>query len=116
MTQHLASEFAPADDVFAALESIPNINDDIAQREAAREQMEHQHRVGLATIRQVAALTQAEVAKKLGVGQTSVSRLEARPDVLLSTLKAYFDAVGAEATITIRVGDVEHRVALDEVV
>lgn len=116
MTERSASEFASADDVFVALESIPGVNGDLAEREAAREQMERQHRVGLATIRQVAALTQAEVAEKLGVGQTSVSRLEARPDVLLSTLKAYFDAVGAEATITIRIGDTEHRVALDEVV
>ncbi|MGL5827381.1 MAG: hypothetical protein ACRCYU_21620, partial [Nocardioides sp.] len=80
------------------------------------EQMERQHRIGLATIRQVAALTQAEVAQKMGIRQTSVSRLEGRPDILLSTMKAYFDAVGAEATITIRVGDVEHRVALAELV
>lgn len=116
MTEQHANEFAPADDVFAALESIPGINDDLAERETARDQMERQHRVGLATIRQVAALTQAEVAEKMGVRQTSVSRLEARPDILLSTMKAYFDAVGAEAVITIRVGDVEHRVALDELV
>ena len=34
------SEFAPADDVFAALESIPGLNDDKPQRDAAREQME----------------------------------------------------------------------------
>lgn len=110
------TDFAPADDVFAALESIPGINDDLADRQAAREQTERQHRVGLATIRQVAALTQTEVAEKMGVRQTSVSRLEARPDMLLSTMKAYFDAVGAEATITIKVGGIEHRVALDELV
>lgn len=110
------TDFAPADDVFAALESIPGINDDLTDRQAAREQMERQHRVGLATIRQVAALTQTEVAEKMGVRQTSVSRLEARPDMLLSTMKAYFDAVGAEATITIKVGGIEHRVALDELV
>lgn len=78
--------------------------------------MERAHRVGLATIRQVAALTQAEVAEKMGVRQTSVSRLEARPDMLLSTMKGYFDAVGAEATITIRVGGTEQHVRLDELV
>lgn len=109
-------EFAPADDVFAALESIPGINDDLAEREAAREQMERHHRIGLATIRKVAELTQTEVAEKMGIRQTSVSRLEARPDILLSTMKAYFDAVGAEATITIRIGNVEHQVRLDELV
>lgn len=113
--QH-ADGFAPAQDVFDALESIPSINDDLPHRQAAREQMERRHRTGLATIRQVAALTQTEVAEKMGVRQTSVSRLEARPDMLLSTMKAYFDAVGAEATITIRVGGVEHRVALADLV
>ena len=116
MNSSKSPEFAPADDVFASLESIPGINDDLSERVAARDQTERHHRVGLATIRQVAALTQAEVADKLGVGQTSVSRLEARPDMLLSTLKAYFDAVGAEATLTIRVGGIEHRVSLDELV
>ncbi|MCL2850217.1 MAG: hypothetical protein FWE61_09275 [Micrococcales bacterium] len=35
-------------------------------------------------------------------------------EIALSTLKAYFDAVGAEATITIRVGEVEHRASLAE--
>lgn len=110
------SDFAPIDDVMNALESLPGINDDLPERTAAREQMERQHKIGLATIRQVAALTQTEVAEKMGVRQTSVSRLEARPDMLLSTMKAYFDAVGAEATITIRVGDTEHHVRLDELV
>lgn len=108
--------FAPADDVFAALESVPGINDDLGSRIKARAQMERQHRVGLATIRQVAALTQTEVAEKMGVRQTSVSRLEARPDILLSTMKAYFDAVGAEATITIKINGTEHRVALADLV
>lgn len=110
------SAFAPIDDVVEALESLPGIDDDLPEREAAQQQAERQHKIGLATIRQVAALTQAEVAERMGVRQTSVSRLESRPDMLLSTMKAYFDAVGAEATITIRVGGTEHSVRLDELV
>ena len=51
----------------------------------------------------------------MGIGQTSVSRIEQRDDILLSTMKHYFDALGADATIVIRMGDVEHRVALDEI-
>ncbi len=109
-------QFASADDVFAALESVPGLNDNLVARTAAREQMEREHQIGLATVRQVAALTQEEVARRLGVRQTSVSRLENRSDMLLSTLKSYFDAVGAETTLVIRVGNVEHRVALDELV
>ncbi len=38
------SEFAPADDLFVALESILCINDDLPRRQAAREQMERQER------------------------------------------------------------------------
>ena len=34
------SEFAPIDDVMEALESLPGIDDDRAQREAAQEQTE----------------------------------------------------------------------------
>jgi predicted XRE-type DNA-binding protein len=116
MTEQDANEFAPAADVFAALESIPGINDDLPQRDAAREQMEREHKIGLATIRQVAHLTQTEVATKMGIRQTRVSRLEARPDMLLSTMNAYFDAVGAEATIVIPIGGVEQHVSLDELV
>jgi hypothetical protein len=116
MPDHDERDFAPAEDVFAALESIPGINNDLAEREAAREQMEREHKIGLAAIRQVAQLTQTEVAKKMGIRQTSVSRLEARPDVLLSTMKAYFDALGAEATIVIRIGGVEQRLSLDELI
>jgi predicted XRE-type DNA-binding protein len=112
----LESAFAPIDDVMEALESVPGINDDLPQRQAAREQMERQHRVGLAAIRQVAALTQVEVAEKMGVRQTSVSRLEAWPDMLLSTMKASFGALGAEAIITIRIGDFEQHARLDELI
>lgn len=39
------SRFAPADEVLAMLESIPGINDTLNQRKAARELMEHRHRV-----------------------------------------------------------------------
>ncbi|WP_206438199.1 MULTISPECIES: helix-turn-helix domain-containing protein [Protofrankia] len=41
-------------------------------------------------------MTQAEVAKKLGVGQAAVSRLESREDMLLSTCSRHFaTAVGS---------------------
>jgi len=51
----------------------------------------------------------------MGIGQTSVSRIEQRDDFLLSTMKHRFDALGADTTIVIRMGGVEHRVALDEI-
>lgn len=42
-------------------------------------------------------MTQVEVARKLGVGQGVVSRLERRSDMLLSTLYDYLTATGADS-------------------
>lgn len=111
----LEARFAPADDVIAALATIPGINDDLDQRNTAREQMERDQ-LGLAQIRQAAELTQAEIARKTGIHQTGVSKLEGRDGVLMSTFRAYLDALGAEATITIRVGGTKRTVTLAELV
>lgn len=109
-----AGEFAPADDVFAALESIPGLQDNRAERDAAREQMERAHKMGLSMIRKAAELTQTEVATRLGVKQTSVSRLEARPDMLMSTLRNYLDAAGAEhPRIVVTIAGVDYEVELE---
>lgn len=43
--------------------------------------------------------TQVQVAKKLGITQDSVSRLEQRADVLLSTLRGYIEALGGDLSI-----------------
>jgi DNA-binding XRE family transcriptional regulator len=109
-------EFASADDIIAALESIPGINDNLNERIAAREQMERSYRTSLAAIREVAALTQNEVAQKMGVAQSAVSRLERRDDWLLSTMKSYFDALGAEASLNIRIAGTNHTIRFDELV
>ena len=50
----------------------------------------------LATIRQAAQLTQRALADAMGVNQSEVSRIEARSDLLLSTLANYLSAAGAE--------------------
>lgn len=43
--------------------------------------------------------TQVDVAKALGITQDSVSRLEQRADVLLSTLRNYIEALGGSLSI-----------------
>lgn len=43
--------------------------------------------------------TQVEVAKALGISQDSVSRLEQRADVLISTLRGYVEAMGGSLSI-----------------
>lgn len=48
----------------------------------------------LKDLRQAAERTQEELATTLGVGQDSISRLEQRSDMLLSTLRRYVEAMG----------------------
>lgn len=43
--------------------------------------------------------TQVEVAKALGITQDSVSRLEQRSDLLLSTLRNYVEALGGSLSL-----------------
>lgn len=48
----------------------------------------------LQDLRKARALTQQRLAKKLGIKQENVSRLEKRSDLLLSTLSSYVAAMG----------------------
>jgi transcriptional regulator with XRE-family HTH domain len=56
----------------------------------------------LAEARTRAGLTQTEVAERLGIGQSDVSKLERRSDVRLSTLRAYARAIGARLYVGIQ--------------
>lgn len=55
--------------------------------------------MSLQQLRKALDLTQVEMAKRLGVGQDTVSRYEQRTDMLLSTLQSYLRAMGGELTI-----------------
>lgn len=48
----------------------------------------------LQDLRRARQLTQERMAELLGIGQDSVSRLEQRSDLLLSTLRSYVAAMG----------------------
>jgi transcriptional regulator with XRE-family HTH domain len=56
----------------------------------------------LRDLRQARQLTQQSMAKKLGVKQHSISRLEQRSDMLLSTLRDYIGRMGGELELTAR--------------
>jgi DNA-binding XRE family transcriptional regulator len=75
----------------------PQIAADVAQAHTEAEEMDRVYAMNLAMIRKAAQLTQVEVAKRLGVGQAAVSRMENRGDMLLSTLYDYLTATGADA-------------------
>ena len=63
----------------------------------------------LAAVRKAADLTQVELAKAMGVAQSEISRIESRPDMLLSTLASYLAAAGdrPRVVVTIAGHDVE---------
>jgi transcriptional regulator with XRE-family HTH domain len=50
----------------------------------------------LKDLRQAVAQTQEDLAVSLGVGQDTVSRIERRSDMLLSTLRRYVEAMGGK--------------------
>lgn len=53
----------------------------------------------LQELRQARKLTQVRVAKSLGITQDSVSRLERRSDLLLSTLRKTVEAMGGSLSL-----------------
>jgi hypothetical protein len=59
----------------------------------------------LRDLRQARRLTQQLMAKKLGIKQHSISRLEQRSDMLLSTLRDYIGKMGGELVLTARFPD-----------
>jgi DNA-binding XRE family transcriptional regulator len=57
--------------------------------------------MALRDIRKSRALTQEQVAKRLGGKQVYVSRLESRSDVKVSTLRDYVHALGGELQLMV---------------
>ncbi len=60
-------------------------------------------------LRQSRNLTQDEVAEAMGTSQASVSKLERRSDVYLSSARRYVEAMGGELEITARFPDAAFR-------
>lgn len=56
----------------------------------------------LKDLRVLAELTQHDLAMALGVGQDTVSRLEKRSDMLLSTLRHYVESMGGTLELVAR--------------
>jgi DNA-binding XRE family transcriptional regulator len=55
--------------------------------------------LALQHVRKALDLTQEQMAKLLGIGQDSVSRLESRSDMLISTLQSYIEAMGGSLKV-----------------
>ncbi len=75
----------------------------IAEVEAGAREMLLQ--MPLYRLRQARNLTQDELATAMGTTQASVSKLERRSDVYLSSARRYVEAMGGEMEITVRFPD-----------
>jgi DNA-binding XRE family transcriptional regulator len=63
----------------------------------------------LTELRKLEGVTQAELARKLGVKQPAVSQLEQQEDMQVSTLQRVVEALGGELEITVRLKGEEYR-------
>ena len=75
------------------------LDDVMAALPAERRERFDQRAVELATLkdlRTAAKQTQEDLAAALGVGQDTISRLEKRSDMLLSTLRHYVESMGGK--------------------
>ena len=59
----------------------------------------------LRELRKARQLTQASVARELGISQDAISRLEQRSDLLLSTLRRTVEAMGGSLSLIARFPD-----------
>lgn len=78
------------------------LDDVMAALPAERRQRVEARAMELATLkdlRQAAQQTQEQMATALGVGQDTISRLERRSDMLLSTLRHYVESMGGQLNL-----------------
>ena len=64
----------------------------------------------LSEVRKLAGKTQRELARELGIKQPTLSKLESRDDMQISTLKKIIGAMGGEVRITARFPSGEVRI------
>jgi len=68
----------------------------------------------LQELRQARALSQQELAEVLGLNQATVSKLERRTDMYLSSLRRFVEAMGGELEISASFPDGKVRIQLFE--
>lgn len=94
--------FKPGNERIELLLSDPKQAARVATVRESMAEADRQHAMGLAMVRNAAQLTQADLAKSLGISQAAVQKTEQRDDMLLSTLRKYVEATGAHVEILVR--------------
>ena len=90
----------------------PDIAEGVARIRAEMAEADRTYAMSLAALRQAAELTQVELARRMGVTQAAISRMEQPHDLLLSTLNSYLQAIGGTARMIVRFAD-GHEAVLD---
>jgi transcriptional regulator with XRE-family HTH domain len=72
---------------------------------AARTQELIAEEMTLRDLRKAQKLTQGQMAAVLKIGQDSVSRIEKRSDLMLSTMRSYVEAMGGSLDLVVRFAD-----------
>jgi DNA-binding XRE family transcriptional regulator len=89
----------------ARLKARPGAAERVNDIRAEMEKSDRLYAENLATVRRAADLTQVELAKAMGVAQSEISRIESRPDMLLSTLASYLAAAGGRPRVVVTIAD-----------
>jgi transcriptional regulator with XRE-family HTH domain len=66
--------------------------------------------IELNELRRARRLTQEELARRLGIRQSNVSKMERRLDLRVSTLREVVEAMGGQLRITALFPDAEYRI------
>ena len=105
-------KFIRGNDRINQLAQRADIADGVTQVRSEMAEADRTYAMGLAALRQAAELTQTELARRLGVTQAAISRMEQPHDLLLSTLNAYLQAIGGTARMIVSFAD-GHETTLD---
>ena len=87
------------------MKSYEEVMASLSQEERERVEARTAELVTLYDLRKAVQKTQTQVAEVLGVGQDSVSRMENRSDMLLSTLRRYVEAMGGTLALVAQFPD-----------
>ncbi len=94
----------------------PEIAEYVAKMTARSREADRAHAMTLAMARQAAQMTQVDLAEAVGITQGSIARQEGRTDMLLSSLRNYIRALGAELDLFITLPDGStHVLSIDDV-
>lgn len=74
----------------------PGTTEAVAELNNQANELDRIHAMSLAMVREAGKRTQAEIAHEMQITQSGVSQIENRDDVLLSTLRKYLTATGAQ--------------------